>query len=87
MPRRRITKDELVAENQKYKNALTRIKYNAVRLQSSLCDYGTVHGDNRICDCKYVQAPDKHLNRSRHSEETGCCEAREILIDIEKALS
>lgn len=68
-------------------------------LQRSLCSYGTSHGDNKTCDCKYAWDRERqvykseiprlrymgnvHIREASNLEECGCCEARNIIRAIE----
>lgn len=50
-------------------------------IQARLCGYGTKHGDNNPCDCKYLGKDKNGLVWG--GEQTGCCEARAIIEYLE----
>lgn len=52
----------------------------ARRLQEGACCYGTKEGDGRHCDCKFLR---EGQMLSRSGENTGCCEARALIIFLE----
>jgi hypothetical protein len=54
------------------------IKY-ARSLQAGACCYGTKQGDGRFCDCKFLSG-----EKFSGGEQTGCCEARALVIFLEK---
>ncbi len=58
-------------------------------LQKGLCGYLTKEGDKKTCDCKFLN--DNFLDEKfspmlglSNGENTGCCEARSIIWEIQK---
>ena len=68
--------------NNEAQNVDEALEY-ARKLQARLCSYGTRQGDNNRCDCKFLIDCNKRRDGSWGGEQTGCCEARALVIYLE----
>lgn len=65
--------------------SLLKIKQWAATLQKAACAYGTIEGSGGRCDCKFLDENTITFSlRCGDIEQTGCCEARSILWEINK---
>jgi hypothetical protein len=59
---------------------LESVREQLLDIQHFLCAYKTTEGDGRQCDCKYLGVG--HPS----SEQTGCCELRQVIRSIGERL-